>query len=145
MMTPYAKFKDQVQRNLVALISLVIAVTSLSYNTWRNEKSEYNRNQREASFHILLHIGEFREQLYHLRYDADSIGEDAYRSTWVTVLAIKDLAMLLESPIPGAAEELRVAWEAEFESISQEDSKRAVELKLNNLRDLTLEMLEKLD
>jgi hypothetical protein len=63
----------------------------------------------------------------------------------VTVLAIKDLAMLLEPPIPEAAEHLRVAWEVEFETINLEDSKRAVEMKLNNLRDLTLEMIENLD
>jgi hypothetical protein len=32
--------KDPVQRNLVAIISIFIAVASLGYNTWRNEKSE---------------------------------------------------------------------------------------------------------
>ena len=35
---------EQLRRNTVALISIVIAVSSLSYNTWRNEKTEYNRN-----------------------------------------------------------------------------------------------------
>jgi uncharacterized membrane protein YebE (DUF533 family) len=38
--------KEQVRRNAVALISLVIAITSLGYNTWRNEASENNRTQR---------------------------------------------------------------------------------------------------
>jgi hypothetical protein len=32
-MPRYETFRQQVQRNLVALISLVIAVSSLSYNT----------------------------------------------------------------------------------------------------------------
>ena len=145
MMTPFAKFKDQVQRNLVALISLFIAVTSLGYNTWRNEASEYNRNQREASFHMLLHVGKFREQLYHLRYDPEAVGEEALRSSWVIVLSIVDLAMLLESPIPEAAESLRSTWDASYKTIETEKSKDAVEAELDNLRDLTLEMLEKLD
>ena len=47
-----ARFIEQVRRNLVALISVFIAVSSLSYNTWRNEESEHNRNQRMASFEV---------------------------------------------------------------------------------------------
>ena len=46
--------KDQLQRNLVAVISLLIAVSSLHYNTWRNEKTGYNRDQRLASLEVLL-------------------------------------------------------------------------------------------
>ena len=44
---------EQVRRNLGALISVFIAVSSLSYNTWRNEETEHNRNQRMASFEVL--------------------------------------------------------------------------------------------
>ena len=52
---------EQIRRNAVALISLVVAVTSLGYNTWRNEASEGNRNQRWASFEVLLELGELRQ------------------------------------------------------------------------------------
>ena len=31
--------REQLRRNAVALISLVIAITSLGYNTWRNAVS----------------------------------------------------------------------------------------------------------
>jgi len=41
---------SQLRRNAVALISLVIAICSLSYNTWRNEKKEDTRNQRFAAY-----------------------------------------------------------------------------------------------
>ena len=53
--------KKQVRRNAVALISLVVAITSIGYNTWSNEHSEFNRNQRQASFQILLTLGELQE------------------------------------------------------------------------------------
>lgn len=46
--------KEQLQRNTVAIISLAVAVTSLGYNTWRNEASEHNRNQRLVSIELLL-------------------------------------------------------------------------------------------
>lgn len=39
---------SQLQRNAVAIINLVVALTGLRYNTWRNEQSEGNRNQRFA-------------------------------------------------------------------------------------------------
>ncbi len=45
-------FFNQIRRNTVALISLAIAVSSLSYNTWRNEKTEINRNQRIAAGYL---------------------------------------------------------------------------------------------
>lgn len=143
-MTPIAKFKDQVQRNTVALISLFIAVTSLSYNTWRNEKSEYNRNQRDASFHLLLHLGDFRELLYHLEYDPETVGEAAFRSGWVTLIAVEDLAMLLESPLPETATSLKAAW-GSWEKSRISANRKALEHELNSMRNLTLEMLQQLD
>ena len=88
---PYARFKQQVQRNAVALISVFIAVSSLSYNTWRNEKSEYNRNLRMASFELLLKLGELRELVYHLHYDKDAVGEDAARTGGAMGVTMEDL------------------------------------------------------
>lgn len=41
-------FKDQVRSNIVAIISLLLAILGLSYNTWRNEITEHNRNVRQA-------------------------------------------------------------------------------------------------
>ena len=52
-MSKSASIKEQIRRNLVALISLAVAVTSLGYNTWRNEASEYNRNQRLVILNLL--------------------------------------------------------------------------------------------
>lgn len=49
--------RQQVRRNLVAIISLVLALLSLSYNTWRNEVTEYNRNIRQAGLEILVTLG----------------------------------------------------------------------------------------
>jgi hypothetical protein len=51
------KLSAQIHRNLVAIISLAVAVTSLAYNTWRNEESEHNRNQRLISIEVLRNLG----------------------------------------------------------------------------------------
>ena len=40
LVTPEGSVLRQLRRHSVALISLVVALTSLGYNTWRNETSE---------------------------------------------------------------------------------------------------------
>ena len=63
---------DQLKRNTVALVSIIIAVSSLSYNTWRNEKTEENRNQRLASFEVLLKLNELQQVIFYSHYDKDN-------------------------------------------------------------------------
>jgi hypothetical protein len=143
---PYARFKQQLQQNAVALISVFIAVSSLSYNTWRNEKSEYNRNQRMASFEVLLKLGELRELVYHLHYDRDTVSEDAARTGWAAVFTIRDLARVLEDPLPASANLLHGTWDEHWTGLGSDlASKTAIEAEINATRDITLKMLQKLD
>ena len=152
-MPRYDTFKQQVQRNLVALISVFIAVTSLSYNTWRNEKTELNRNLRQGSFELLLKLGELRELVYHLEYDRAVIEQTAERTGWVTVFIIRDLASVLEDPVPAAAESLFDAWSKHWDELAERDSdgdlvgagRRAIEAEIDELRDISLEMLQGLE
>ena len=152
-MPRYDTFKQQVQRNLVALISVFIAVTSLSYNTWRNEKTELNRNLRQGSFEMLLKLGELRELVYHLEYDRAVIEQTAERTGWVTVFIIRDLASVLEDPVPAAAESLFDAWSEHWDELAERDEdgdlvgagRRTIEAEIDELRDITLEMLQGLE
>ncbi|MGI9248195.1 MAG: hypothetical protein ACR2QI_04230, partial [Woeseiaceae bacterium] len=63
-MSKTVRLREQFQRNAVALISLVIAISSLGYNTWRNEASEYNRNQRLISIEILRNLGDLQQVVF---------------------------------------------------------------------------------
>ena len=140
------KIKRQFQHHLVALISLFIAVSSLSYNTWRNEKSEYNRNQRWASFEVLLQLGELRQLVYHLHYDQETVGDDAARTGWAKVFTIRDLTQVLEEPLPTAATSLHATWNDHWEGLGNRvASKDAIEDEIDALRNATLEMLRQLD
>jgi hypothetical protein len=141
-----ARIKEQLQRNLVALISVFIAVSSLSYNTWRNEKSEYNRNQRLASFEVLIKLGELRELVYHLHYDKDAVGEDAARTGWAMVFTIRDLTQVLEDPVATAADALHGTWNTHWSSLGDDvTGKNVIEAEIDALRDITLMMLQELD
>ena len=152
-MSAHAGFIQQVQRNLVALISVFIAVSSLSYNTWRNEKSEHNRNLRQASFEVLLKLGELRELVYDLEYDRAVIARSAERSGWVTVFVIRDLASVLEEPVPVAAESLFDTWAEHWDGLAARNpdgaldgsSRHAIEMDIDHLRDIALDMLQSLD
>ena len=112
---------EQLRRNAVALISLVIAITSLGYNTWRNEHTEDNRNQRWASFEILLKLGELRELINYIHFDCNLSFRGNPRSGWVIVEAIEDLTLVLEDMTPESATALKDAWSENWRGLEYDD------------------------
>ena len=139
--------RKQFRRNAVALISLFIAVTGLLYNTWRNEHSEYNRNQRWASFEILLMLGDLQEFVFLSYYDADQIDDSDFRRGWAKVLTIRDLSTVLDSPMSTGAETLHATWGKNWEGLERRDtvSMEAIEAAIASLRADTLMTLRDLD
>lgn len=111
------RLRDQLQRNAVALISLAIAISSLGYNTWRNEASEYNRNQRLISIEVLRNIGQLQQVIFHNVWEMDADDKGNPRTGWVYVLAIKDLSQLLDGPVPVSGTELWAAWGKEWNQL----------------------------
>ena len=95
---------------MVALISLAIAITSLGYNTWRNEASEHNRNQRLVSIEILLMLGDLQHLTLDRHYGKDVNRPALLRTGWAKVLTIKDLAQLAEGSVPESAANLYETW-----------------------------------
>jgi len=141
-----ASFKEQIQRNSVALISLFVAVSSLSYNTWRNEQSEYNRNQRVSSFEILLKLGELQELVFHNHYDRDAENKGNPRTGWALVLTIRDLSAVLESPVPKSSKELVALWGGNWIRLGDsQESADAILSGIEKVRADTLVLLGDLD
>ena len=136
---------DQIRGNLVALISLVIALTSLAYNTWRNEATELNRNVRHAGFELMMQAAELRELTYLLHYDPDSVDAHAARSGWVIVITIDELAQILAAPMPASATRLRETWGKHAPTIRSAQSIAAVDEALDVFVGETLSMLKSLD
>ena len=140
-------FKGQLQRNAVALISLVVAITSLGYNTWRNEASEHNRNQRLVSIEVLRNLGELQQVTFRLHYDEDPDDTIIPRAGWAIVLTINDLAMVLDAPLPETAENLRLVWDDNWAELGRGDDARveAVIAALEAMRNEVHELLRSLD
>lgn len=138
--------REQVRRNAVALISLVVAITSLGYNTWRNEKSEDNRTQRLVAIEALVKLGALQQLVYHNHYDHDTTDKGNPRTGWTLVLTIRDITQILEAPLPKTSESLRATWGDNWESLANStESKDAIEAGIEALRSEILVMLEDLD
>ena len=137
---------EQFQRNTVALISLAIAVTSLGYNTWRNEASEHNRNQRVISIEILLMLSELQQVILDRRYGKEEDGKSSLRRGWVMALTIRDISMIATGAVPDSADRLFEVWQRDSGSLgSSDDAKNRIESALEEIRRDTHDILRSLD
>ncbi len=138
--------KEQLRRNTVALISLVVAITSLGYNTWRNEASEANRTQRLVALEVLLKLGELQQVTWHHHYDKDFENKGNLRTGWTLVLVIRDICQILDEPLPDSAMKLYDTWNANYRNLeSSTEAKDAVLVAINDVRQDTLDLLIMLD
>lgn len=122
-----ATIRQQFRNNAVALISLVIAVGSLGYNTWRNETTEEQRNIRHAAFRVLESLGELQEivdtRYYYLPFEAGDYREGETRIRgFGTVTMVRDLMGLMPAPGPGVGLELHAQWQEEFVELHRLDA-----------------------
>jgi len=137
---------EQLRRNTVALISIVIAVSSLSYNTWRNEKTEDNRNQRFAAFEVLLKLSELQQVVFHSHYDMDRSDKGNPRTGWAYVLNVRDLSRVLQPPLPEAADKLLAIWSENWDGLGEKQKNVDLIMDgIDNVRNETLVILETLD
>ena len=62
----------QLRNNSISIISLIIAITALSYNTYRNELTEVNRNKRSAGFEVLKELNQLQLLIDYSHYDKNT-------------------------------------------------------------------------
>lgn len=138
--------RDQFRRNSVALISLVVAITGLSYNTWRNEASEDNRTQRLISLEVLMKLGELQQLVWHHHYDKDVEDKGNLRTGWTLVLVTKDVSQILGGALPQSTEALYQTWNKRSnELLNSTEAKDAIIDAINVVRADALALLQELD
>ena len=139
-------FRDQIRRNSVALISLAVAITSLGYNTWRNEASESNRTQRDVAIEVLMLLGQLQEVTWHHHYDKDFEDKGNLRSGWTIVLVIKDISQILAGDVPDSANQLHVVWTRHSDQLDDStEAKDAIIDSIELVRADAVELLQMLD
>jgi hypothetical protein len=141
-MTP---LREQLRNNALAIVSLVFALVGFSYNTWRDERTEYNRNVRAASFEILTKLADFERVVFLAHYDRDKTSGNP-RTGWTYVIVINDLAEIVPGAVQPRAVALRDAWRANWERLGSGDETAVdhIDLGIADLRAATLEALHSL-
>jgi len=113
--------REQLHANAVALISLVVALGSLGYNTWRNEQTEENRSVRLAAFEVLKNLGEL-QVVVNFAFFAKNEQFGHPMAGWGRVALISDLSQVLPAPAPEYAEKLRQGWQANWQQIGNDEA-----------------------
>ena len=113
--------RTQLRNNAVAIISLVVALTSFSYMAWRNERTEHNRTIRQASFQLLGSLGEMQQVVYHAHYDHDAAHGNP-RTGWVYVQTIADFSASMPPPVARCSADLLVTWRDHWEGLGVRDA-----------------------
>lgn len=139
-----AEVRRQIRDNLIALISVAIALSALGYNTWRNERTERNRNIRVAGIELLREIGSLQQIIFYAHYaEGDQRGDP--RMGWADVLTINNLAALMPADVMRDAAQLRATWEADSAGlIDHDDAFARIDGVIDTLRQTTLAELRAL-
>lgn len=103
---------------VLPLTSLAVALSALFYNTWRNEKSEQNRNVRAAGFEIIKELSALQLIADFAHYEQDSLRGNAIAG-WSQILLIDDLAMVMPSNVQMQAKQLHEHWGAHAQSLGE--------------------------
>ncbi len=158
------RFWRQVSNHSVALISLFLAATSLGYNTWRNETTEVQRNLRQASFQVLVELGELNQIVLYRRYfqaptepgaverRPDLVFDDArsWVGGWGKVTMVRDLTSFMPEPLPSHGSALFSTWETDAAHLNSGSAERrdqastALLAEIEGLRSATVQMIDSL-
>ena len=126
--------QGQLRRNAVAIISLVIALSGLAYNTWRNELTEENRNIRQSGFELLVRLADFQRVVFLAHYDGNH-QEANPRIGWAHVIAMQDFAELMGPEVAVRVDHLREVWQVRWTELGKQDKAEAeLDQAMNELR-----------
>lgn len=138
-------FVSQLKTNTVALISLVTAISGVTYNTWRDSQNEINNNMRNAAFVVLSDLGELQTIVNYVHFDHDNEHGNPIEG-WKHVIMIRDLSRLLKSDAQKAGETLYSNWQNNWEKIGEDsETEMLISNQITNTRQAVLSTIGTLD
>jgi hypothetical protein len=131
------QFKD----HTLAVISLIIALIALSYNTWRDEVTEKNRNYRMAAFEVLKNLGELQIEVNTLHFNPKNSMASPY-AAWGRVALITDLSQLLPPNVQKKSAHLLEVWQTNVDKIrDSEDATERISQAIDASREAVLQLI----
>lgn len=137
------KLSDQFRFHSVAIISLFTAIIGVSFNILQTSWIEENATRRDATFESLLALGELQEIVHFAHFKMDGEAGDPIMG-WSKVLLVNDLAMLLQPKSSESSRQLKVVWQAHFDSLDESESELAVSEAIRLAREEVLMVLQTL-
>ncbi len=125
---------DSLQRHLVAIISLIVAVTALFLSVERSSRSEYQHNIRDASFRVLAELSQLQLLIDNAHYG--SAPENPIAG-WARVNYMRDLAAVIPEPVPTALETLYADWRDHVDDLGQQELPQAKQSSLEANKAIT--------
>ncbi len=115
----FSSLKKQVQQNIIAISSLLVALLGLSANVSYMQEKEFNSNLRVASFQLLIELSELEKVTFQLQYDEETAAINA-RTGWVKVRLIEGLSKLTSKNIQQDADKLMLSWQNNWQELGQD-------------------------
>jgi hypothetical protein len=144
-MSDRKSIRQQIHANAVAIISMVVAVSSLLYSAWRHEVTEDQRTVRQAGFEILRNLGELQTIADHAHFTGDALQGNPVTG-WGRVLAIRDLSALMPASTREHSENLFKAWEKAWPGLGEDlASNERITAAIDACRAHTVEAIASLD
>jgi len=111
-----ATLRTQLKDNLIALLSVAVALAAFSHTAWRMKQSETNLTTRQAGFQLLIALSQMQELVYRAHYDHDATQGNP-RTGWVYVMTINDFSAAMPAPVQARAADLLTAWRNHWEGL----------------------------
>jgi len=133
--------ENQIRANMLSIISLVVALTALSYNTYRNELTEENRNIRNAGFELLVELNKLQLLIDFAHYDNNPQSGNPIKG-WGHVLYIHDLSILVSVGVESKSLQLKESWRLSWEELGKDESSNVVLTR--DIKELRSQVLDKI-
>lgn len=135
---------QQLKIHMVALISLVTALSGLLYNNWRDHQNELNHNMRNAAFEVLKELGELQTIVNYAHFDSDSTRGNPIEG-WKYAIQIRDLSRLLTPTSQQHGAQLYWVWEQNWTALSTDSaSEQRISTQIANTRTAVLSAIDAL-
>jgi hypothetical protein len=118
---------DSLQRHLVAIISLMVAVTALFLSVERSSRSEYQHNIRDASFRVLAELSQLQLLVDNAHYGR--VPENPIAG-WARVNYMRDLAAVIPEPVPTRLANLYSDWREHIDQLGRHDNPQVKQASL---------------
>lgn len=113
--------RQQIRSNFVALVSLLVALSTLGYSAWRQERTEDNRTQRAAAFSMLQTAEELQSVVDFAHYDGDRTAGNPIKG-WGKVLYLRDLGILMPLRVQARVRAVQTAWQRDWQALPQDEA-----------------------